>query len=84
MLTVTNVLCPPLRITLGQLKSENNNRTIQLTGVFCVQFKYNGTSNILLQLSSGHSIINYNITCHHAIIVLGLGTSVQISEPPRP
>ena len=29
--------CPPLnRITLGQLKSDNNNRQIQLTDVFCV------------------------------------------------
>ena len=41
------VQCPSLnRITLGHHKSENNNRMIQLTDVFCVLFRYNGTSNI--------------------------------------
>jgi hypothetical protein len=39
--------CPPLnRITLGQHKSDNNNRMIQLTNIFCVLLRYNGTSNI--------------------------------------
>ena len=39
--------CPPLnRITLGQHNSDNNNRMIQLTNVFCVLFRYNGTSTI--------------------------------------
>ena len=41
------VQCPPLnRITLGQHISDNNNRMIQLIDVFCVLFRYNGTSNI--------------------------------------
>ena len=44
------VQCPPLnRITLGQHKSDSNNRMIQLAYVFCVLFWYNGTSNIWLQ-----------------------------------
>ncbi len=35
------IQCPPLnRITLGQHKSDNNNRMIQLTDVFCVLFRY--------------------------------------------
>ncbi len=39
--------CPLLnRITLGQRKSDNNKRMIQLTDVFCVLLQYNGTSNI--------------------------------------
>ncbi len=37
------------RITLGQHKSDNNNRMIQLTDVFCVLLRYNETSNIWLQ-----------------------------------
>ncbi len=39
--------CPPLnRITLGQHNSDNNNRMIQLTDVFCALFKYYWASNI--------------------------------------
>jgi len=42
-----SIQCPPLnRITLGQHKSDNNNRMIQLTDVFCVLLKYNGAINI--------------------------------------
>jgi len=38
------IQCPPLnRITLGQHKSDNTNRMIQLTEVFCVLLRYNGT-----------------------------------------
>ncbi len=45
--------CPPLnRITLAQHKSDNNNRMIQLTAVFCVLLRYNGTCNIWLQYSA--------------------------------
>ena len=45
--TVALMQCPPLnRITLGQHKSDYNNRMIQLTDVFCVLFMYNGMSNI--------------------------------------
>jgi len=41
------IQCPPLnRITLGLHKSDNNNRMIQLTDVFCVLLMYNGISNI--------------------------------------
>ena len=40
---LAEVQCPPLNtITLSQLKSENNNRMIQLTDVFCVLFSYMG------------------------------------------
>ncbi len=35
------IQCPPLnRITLGRHESDNNNRMIQLTDVFCVLFIY--------------------------------------------
>ncbi len=38
--------CPPLnRITLGQHESDNNNRMIQITDVFCVLSRYKWTSN---------------------------------------
>jgi len=61
------IQCPPLnRITLGQHKSDNNNRMIQLTDLVCVHLRYNGpaiydynTRLILLtviQLSGGHCI----------------------------
>ena len=41
------VQCPLLtRITLGHHKSDNINRMIQFTAVFCVLFCYNGTSRI--------------------------------------
>ncbi len=40
---------PLNRITLGQHKSVNNNRLIQLNNVICVLFRYNGTSNIWIQ-----------------------------------
>ena len=39
--------CPSLNmITLCQHKSDNNNRMIPLTDIFCLLFRYNGTSNI--------------------------------------
>ncbi len=42
--------CPPLnRITLSQHKSDNNNRMIQLTDVFCVLLRYKRVSNFWLQ-----------------------------------
>jgi len=45
--------CPPLYgITLGTRKSDNNNRMIQLTNVFCVLLRYNGTSLIWLQYAA--------------------------------
>ena len=38
---------PPLNgFTLAQHKRDNNNRMIQLTDIFCVLFKSNGTSDI--------------------------------------
>ena len=40
---------PAARITLGQHKSDNSNRMIQLTNVFCILFRYNGNCNIWLQ-----------------------------------
>jgi hypothetical protein len=41
------IQCQPLNtITLGQQKSDNNNRMIQLTDVFCVLFTYNVASII--------------------------------------
>jgi hypothetical protein len=41
------IQCPPLnRITLGQHKSDNNNRMIQLTDVFCVLFINKWASHI--------------------------------------
>ena len=47
---LTKVQCPKLiMITLGQHKSDNNDRMIQLTDVFCILIRYNGTSNICLQ-----------------------------------
>ena len=67
------VQCPPLnRITLGQHKSDNNNRMIQLTDVFCVLFRYIMGSPLsdynkrliqlsVIQLSGGHCIINFVI-----------------------
>jgi hypothetical protein len=40
--------CPPLnRITLGQHRSDNNNRMIQLTDAFCALLRYNWKSNII-------------------------------------
>ncbi len=33
------------RITFGQHKSDNNNRLIQLTDVFCILFIFHGASN---------------------------------------
>jgi len=45
--------CPPLnRITLGQHRSDNNNQMIQLTHIFCVLLRYNGTSNIWLHYAA--------------------------------
>ncbi len=42
-----SVQCLPInRITLGQHKSDNNKRMIQLTDVFCVLSRDDGTSNI--------------------------------------
>jgi hypothetical protein len=39
--------CPPLnKITSGQHKSDNNNRMIQLTDVFCTLSIYNWAGNI--------------------------------------
>ncbi len=58
--------CPPLnRITLGQHKSDKNNRMIKLTDVFCVLFRYITGSLLsdcnkwliqltVIQLSGGH------------------------------
>jgi len=47
------VQCPLLyRITLGQHKSDNNNRMIQFTDAFCVLFRYDGTKNIWLQYAA--------------------------------
>jgi hypothetical protein len=41
------IQCPLFnRITLDEHKSDNNNQMIQLTLVFCLLFRYNGTSNI--------------------------------------
>ncbi len=41
------VQCSPLNgITLGRRKSDNNNRMIQLTDVFCALFIYNWASHI--------------------------------------
>jgi len=55
------IQCPPLnRITLGQHKSDNNNRMIQLNDVFCVLLRCNGTSNIWLQYAAD-SIIRDSI-----------------------
>jgi len=52
-----NIQCPPLnRITLGSLKSDNNNRMIQLTDVFCVLLRYNGTRLIWLQYAADYII----------------------------
>ncbi len=40
------IQCPPLnRITLGQNKTDNNNRMIQLTDVFCVLSRYKWASS---------------------------------------
>ncbi len=48
-----DIQCPPLnRITLGQRKSDNNNRMIQLTNVFWVLLRYNGTSIIWFQCAA--------------------------------
>ncbi len=45
-----DIQCPPLnRITLGQHKSDNNNRMIQLTDVICVLLGYKRASNFWLQ-----------------------------------
>ncbi len=67
--------CPPLnRITLGQLKIDNNNRMIQLTDVFCELFSYITGSLIsdyykrliqlsVIQLSGGHCNTNM-LFCH--------------------
>ena len=49
------------RITSGQPKRDNNNRMIQLTHVFCVLLRYNGTSITWLQYSSD-SIIRDPVT----------------------
>ncbi len=46
--TSDQVQCPCLplnRITFGQHKSDNNNRMIQLTDVFCVLLRYKWASN---------------------------------------
>jgi hypothetical protein len=41
------IQCPPLnRITLGRHKSDNNNRMIQLTDVFCALFIYKCAGHI--------------------------------------
>jgi hypothetical protein len=41
------IQCPPLNvITAGRHKSDNNNRMIQLTDVFCELFIYDWVSNI--------------------------------------
>jgi hypothetical protein len=41
------IQCPPLnRITSGRHKSDNNNRMIQLTDVFCALSIYDWASNI--------------------------------------
>jgi len=54
---------PPLnRITLGLHKSDNNNRIIQLTDIFCELLRYYGTSNIWLQYAAD-SIIRDPIHC---------------------
>jgi len=54
---IFNAQCPQLnRITLGQRKSDNNNRMIQLTDVFCVLLRYNGTSIIWLQYVANYII----------------------------
>jgi hypothetical protein len=40
------IQCPPLtRITLGEHKSDNKNRMIQSTDVFCVLLKYKWANN---------------------------------------
>ena len=50
--------CPLLkRITLGQHKSDNNNRMIQLTDVYCVLFSYE-TWAYQITISGGHCILN--------------------------
>ena len=61
-----NIQCPSLnRITLGQLKRDNNNRMIQFTDFFCVLgimgpviFYYNKRLILLsvIQLSGGHAL----------------------------
>jgi len=68
------IQCPPLnRITLGQHKSDNNNRMIQLTDVFCVLFRYITGSLLsdynkrliqlsMIQLSGGHCIVKLELT----------------------
>jgi hypothetical protein len=47
VVVVMEIQCPPLnRITLGRHKSENNNRMILLTDVFCAMLIYNWAGNI--------------------------------------
>ncbi len=42
-----DVQCSPLnRLTLGHHKSDNNNRMIQLTDVYCVLLRYRWASNL--------------------------------------
>ncbi len=55
---ISDLKCPPLnRIILGKHKSDNNNRMIQLTDVFCVLHRYitesviSDYNNRLIQLS---------------------------------
>ncbi len=61
-LSHSNIIqCPPLnRNTLGQLKSDNKNRLIQLTDVFWVLFRWdqqfmNMIYDSIILLSGGHS-----------------------------
>jgi hypothetical protein len=59
--------CPPLNgITLGQHRTDSNNRMIQLTELFFVLLRYNGTSNIWLQYAAD-SIICDPIKWWHCI-----------------
>ena len=41
---------PLNRITLGQHKSDNNNQMIRFTDLFCVLFRFNGTSKYLMTI----------------------------------
>ena len=77
------IQCSPLnRITVGQYASDNINRMIQLTDVFCVLFRpamadYNKGLILLsvIQISGGHSTFD---TFSH-LFVYGLKTNLLLS-----
>ena len=71
---------PPLNgIILGQYKSDNINRMIQLTDVFCVLFGFDWTSNISLQYTTDspfRDLIKQESTvyfCNHLYVRLDQG-----------